>query len=403
MSEPVESTILTDMQLDVRQRLTQLAEWQTVWQQEDALLSSKLQDLNPEWQRDLQRGVQLTGLRRRLSLRLVRKPLAITAETVQAVGYPVLRRQMAAQFANLTKSERLLWLNNFLFILTPDLRQLSDKIAKVRTYRAFGQRRNFLLGGPSGMGKTTFLNWLTINELPVVERDRNHVPIIKIDAPVSNHTPKPLFQRILQECGATYTMNDNEEVLLMKLILYFQRCGVDLLIVDEVEHITRPELRRRLLELTNLTHGAPIICASCHPLRWIEGDSEVQGRWNDYFKLEQYTGQRLSQLLAFLELLLPFTDDSFLAGRNVPPGAITEESGNGSARLIEQWTGGILQDIMLLLLEASVKAIQQNLTRLSPLLLEESWQAIQTRQVTDFLAILQRQNLTQVGQVERKR
>jgi hypothetical protein len=108
MSEPVESTILTDMQLDVRQRLTQLAEWQTVWQQEDALLSSKLQDLNPERQRDLQRGVQLTGLRRRLSLRLVRKPLAITAETVQAVGYPVLRRQMAAQFANLTKSERLL-------------------------------------------------------------------------------------------------------------------------------------------------------------------------------------------------------------------------------------------------------------------------------------------------------
>jgi hypothetical protein len=397
MSEPSGSAVLADMQLDVRQRLTQLAEWWAAWQQEDAFLAGQLQDLDPERPRDLQRGVQLAGLRRRLSLKLVGQPLAIAAETVQAVGYPVLRQQMAAQFAGLTKSERLLWLNNFLFILTPDLRQLSDKIAKVRAYRRFGQRRNFLLGGPSGMGKTTFLNWLTLNEMPVMEKQRNHVPVIKIDAPVSNHTPKPLFQRMLQECGATYTMNDNEEVLLMKLILYFQHCGVDLLIVDEVEHITRPELRRRLLELANLTHGAPIICASCHPLRWIEGDSEVQGRWNDYFKLEQYTGQRLSQLLAFLELLLPFTGDSFLASRSVPFGAIAGEYDDGPARLIEQWTGGILQDIMLLLLEASVRAIRQDLTWLSPLLLEESWRAIQTHQVTDFLAVLQRQNLPQVS------
>ena len=173
-----------------------------------SLLAGQLQDLDPERPQDLQRGVQLAGLRRRLSLSLVGQPLAIATETVQAVGYPVLRRQMAAQFAGLTKSERLLWLNNFLFILTPDLRQLSDKIAKVRAYRRFGQRRNFLLGGPSGMGKTTFLNWLTLNEMPVMEKQRNHVPVIKIDAPVSNHTPKPLFQRMLQECGATYTMND---------------------------------------------------------------------------------------------------------------------------------------------------------------------------------------------------
>jgi len=142
-----------------------------------------------------------------------------------AVGYPALRQQLVAQFAGLSQAERLLWLNNFLFIVTPDLRQLNDKIAQVRAYRSLGQQRNFLLGGASGMGKTTYMDWLALHEWPSVEAEHNHVPIIKIDASVSNHTPKPLFQRILLECGAVYAASDNEEVLLMKLVLYFQGCG----------------------------------------------------------------------------------------------------------------------------------------------------------------------------------
>src|SRR5262249_45875688 len=133
--------------------------------------------------------------------------------------------------------------------------------------------------------------------IPIVQSERNYVPVIKIDAPVTNHTPKPLLQRIILECGMTYLRRDNEEDLLMKLKLYFQQCGVELLIIDEVEHIVRRDLRRRVLEISNETHGVPIICASCHPLRWTEGDAEVQGRWNDFFELQQYTGERLSQLL----------------------------------------------------------------------------------------------------------
>jgi len=59
-----------------------------------------------------------------------------------AVGNPALRQQLVAQFAGLSQAERLLWLNNFLFIVTPDLRQLNDKIAQVRAYRSLGQHRN---------------------------------------------------------------------------------------------------------------------------------------------------------------------------------------------------------------------------------------------------------------------
>jgi hypothetical protein len=268
---------------------------------------------------------------------------------------------------------------------------LNDKIEKVRQYRSFGQQRNFLLGGESGMGKTTYLNWLTANLTPTVETDHNRVPIIKIDAPESSqYTPRPLFQRMILECGMNYLKGDNEEELLMKLALYFQKCRVELLIVDEVEHITRHEVRRRLLEVSNLTPGVPIICASCHPFKWVEGDLEIAGRWNDYFELKQYTGQRLSQLLAFIELLLPFSQSSSLASTRLQTGLKKNEQVDGPAQLIERWTGGILRDVMILILDASTRAIKQGEANLSPELLTQTWHDIQTHQVTDFLQLLQR-------------
>src|SRR5947207_11261202 len=74
-----------------------------------------------------------------------------------------------------------------------------------------------------------------------------------------------------------------------------------------------PKLRRRVLDLSNRTQGVPIICASCNPIAWVMGDNEVAGRWNDFFELPPYTGERLSNLLASIEMLLPFTQPSYLA------------------------------------------------------------------------------------------
>jgi hypothetical protein len=383
--------VVIDEQLNVRTRLAQLQEWERLWKHEDHVLEQRVMQLAVDDAIDVQKGGQIAGLRKRLQLNLVKEPIEIAPAMVEQVRYPVLRRHLMQQFATLTMAERLLWLNNFLFILTPELRQLNDKIEKVRHFRSFGQQRNFLLGGESGMGKTTYLNWLTANLIPTLEPDHNRVPIVKIDAPESSkYSPKPLFQRMILECGLNYLKGDNEEELLMKLALYFQKCRVELLIVDEVEHITRHEVRRRLLEVSNLTPNVPIICASCHPFKWVEGDLEIAGRWNDYFELKQYTGQRLSQLLAFIDLLLPFPKSSSLASTELQTGLKKKEAVAGPARLIEGWTGGILRDIMILILDASTRAIKQGHPNLSAELLATTWQDIQTQQVTDFLGVLHR-------------
>ena len=369
-------TLVVNDQINVRHRLQQLCEWQKEWKKEDSYLVQRVQELSDS-QLASQEGVQIGSLRRRLLLRQVRRPLEISPEQVKKITYPILRQHLVEQFVQLTLEERLLWLNNFLFIMTPDVRQLNDKIAKIRGYRSFGQQRNFLLGGESGMGKTTYLDWFTSNYLPIVESDRTRVPVIKIDAPEGN-SPKPLFQRIILACGKNYLKKDNEEDLLMKVSLFFQKCSVEVLIVDEVEHIKSYGVRRRLLEVSNMTYGIPIICASCDPHRWTFGDSEVAGRWNDYFRLELYKRVRLQQLLVYINLLLPFPEDSFVTSDQRDSKKSLYTIDEGLIKSIEKWTRGKLRDVMILVVEASKQAIQERRPCLDDKLLENTWKSIQS-------------------------
>lgn len=373
--------IALDPSLDVNRRLADLRAWQAEWQQIDHHLEERLIALDGNNLLELQQAMHISNLRRRMAMMLVRQPLSLPENVLKNLGVRTIRDQLVQQFACLTREDRLLWLNSFLFFMTADLRKLDDKISKVRAYRSLGQTRNFLLGGESGMGKTTYLDWLIFHHLPVAERERNHIPIIGIEAPVSQNTARPLLWRMLLECGQSYVKRDNEEILLMKLVLYFQKCGVELIVIDEVQHIKRPELKRRVLEISNMARGIPMICASCHPVEWTEGDVEVKGRWNDFFQLKQYTGTRLDDLLATIELFLPFSQDSHLSAR---------ECGErpGPAALIEQWTGGILRDIMILIRDACCRAIERNDASLKPEILEATWRDIQTKQVTDFLQII---------------
>lgn len=175
---------------------------------------------------------------------------------------------------------------------------------------------------------------------------------------------------------------------------YFQQCGVELMVIDEVQHITRPERKRRILEVSNLCRGIPIICAATHPISWTEGDPESKGRWHERFQLTHSTGERLDGLLATIEMFLPFSQDSHLTNREI-------EGSSGPAALLEQWTGGMLRDIMILIRDACRRAIEQSRPCLEQPMREAAWKEMQTKHVTNFLDLIRQRERREVGDGDR--
>lgn len=220
------------------------------------------------------------------------------------------------------------------------------------------------------MGKTTYLHWLSSHALGHVQAERNWIPFLLVDAPRSNLSAKTLPKRMIQACGMTAFPRGDEEVLLQQLTLYLRQCGTVLAAIDEIEHVKQPALRRRVLDISNHIR-MPFICSSVNPRQWAYGDLEVEGRWNDYHALKPYKGERLGQLLAFIDLVLPFPETSQLITKPI-------------MTLIERWTGGILRDIMAVMVDASKLAIQQNLPRVSVEVLQAAWASLQRQQVRDF-------------------
>src|SRR5712691_6111213 len=139
------TTTPLDTSLDVRKRLTQLRAWQTEWYQIDRSLEEQLAQFDDTKLHELQQSSHVSNLRRRMEMTLIKEPLTIPESVLKNLGVRGIREQFARQFVGLTKEERLLWLNSFLFFMTADLRQLDSKITNVRNYRSLGQRRNFLL------------------------------------------------------------------------------------------------------------------------------------------------------------------------------------------------------------------------------------------------------------------
>ena len=134
-----------------------------------------------------------------------------------------------------------------------------------------------------------------------------------------------------------------------------------------------------------MTYGIPIICASCDPHRWTLGDSEVAGRWNDYFRLDLYKEKRLKQLLVYTNLLLPFTRDSFVTSDTEDSRKTSYMIDDGLVASIQKWTRGKLRDVMILVVEASKQAIQEKQPSLDAKLLEKTWKSIQSRPLEEEL------------------
>lgn len=327
-------------------------------------------------------------------LRLLPPPLEISAAAVDAFGgYGKLREFLSRQYVMLDASERKKWLNNLLFIMLPDFREAINRIKKVLEFSPIGHRRSVSIGGASGLGKSTFLASLYACNSPIHNdnTDQSIYPCVLIEAPSNNRTPKALCRRFKASVGEITNSRADEEDLMFDIQDVYFKSQVELALLDEVPNIRSNDVRRKFIEISNLLNFTMIVCAGVKAFDWTEGDLEVIGRWNNVFRFKLYKGKRLTSLLAFVELLLPFAEPSHLSiveaidenGSTVP----------GTAAHIEKWTGGVLREIMNLIIHASIMAIERGDERLSLPVLETAWGNLQAEDDEGYRLLLEEDKL----------
>jgi len=138
-SHPALQILNLDLKMNVALRLADLHTWTETWQIEDGRLRQQVELLDPNRRADVLRGSQLSSLRRQLALKITQQPIYLDPDTVRQAGFINLRQHLASQYAHLDTADRLLWLTNLYFLLTPTLRALIEKLDTIRRYRSIGQ------------------------------------------------------------------------------------------------------------------------------------------------------------------------------------------------------------------------------------------------------------------------
>jgi len=355
--------------LDVAGHLGSLKACKGTYERQDADLRRRRRGLDVNKHMERQKLAQIKEMRSRIKVLLVGTPLVIDPRILETEGgFAPLRSALGRQYLKLAKEDRKLWLNTLMFIVTPDLYTVMDKIKLISEDISLGQQRNLLVGGPSGLGKSTLLDWYTICLDRRVVAVRNVIPGVKADAPDSKNAPKAIYERLLLEFGTVYLRGLSQIALRQMLMGCVEQCDTTRVIVDEVENIVGAAMKTHFVDLCNALKGVTIICASCNPYNFVAGpdsNQALRGRFQDCVTLEPYRGARLKALLTLIDLLLPFPEPSNL-GHDVV------------VRMIEERTRGVLRDIMPLIRTACRTAIDTDAENVSVSLLEATWARLQS-------------------------
>jgi len=155
-----------------------------------------------------------------------------------------------------------------------------------------------LLVGPTGAGKSTLVASYAQRYRPVVDEAGIGRPVVKATIPTPA-TIKSLAMALLAALGDPRAASGTVGSMTYRLTHYFRDCGVELLILDELQHFRDRDSRRVLENASNwlktLIKETGVSCV----LVGLQGEAEEVVRVN----------RQLARLFGDAQVLLPFAWD----------------------------------------------------------------------------------------------
>ena len=241
-------------------------------------------------------------------------------------------------------------------IESPQFRQIIGKIAECHERSKYtSEPRCLLIIGETGRGKTTIAKYYEKNFPRTVNHDGTIIPVLRssVSAPA---TIKGMASRLLMDLGDPLPERGSIPSLTMRLCRLIKQCRVELIILDEFQHLV-DEDRKKVLQSSAdwLKHilnetGVPIILMG---MPWsvniLRANNQLQRRFSSINELKDFgwstakEQQDFTNFLIVLETALPLPNPSNLF------------SGQMALRLFCA-TRGIISNVMKLISKAAEKA-----------------------------------------------
>lgn len=372
--------------ISVPNRLKQLQAWDADYREQEHRARERMRALLAEAKAETSK-VKRIRIEQKINnyqimtdrLSFLRVQVPYTLDKVAANNLETIFASLAPQYAKIEKPEKSLWLNNVLFVVTPDVRNLAAILDDMQVAASNHMAYHKLITAPARNGKTWALNWYAFCHWPQILETYTFHPVIMVEPLHDDRTRKSLLQQIVIASGDNYA-DETYPQLVSKVNSIFSGCNLHTLMIDEIMHLNTYHQRRSVITLANqggVGGRVAIVGASVNAHQFWANDEEIEGRFPNPYELALYKGERLQGLLAFLEPLLPFSQASHLslASIEVKQGK-KKISVEGPVNFIEEATGGRLGYIMHLLRRAASVAIENEHPSITVDLLRTVWGTI---------------------------
>ncbi|KMT67002.1 TniB family NTP-binding protein [Catenovulum maritimum] len=254
-----------------------------------------------------------------------------------------------------------------IFVLTPKLKEILELMDDCcQDSKVTNDPLCMLVTGDTGAGKTTLIEHY-IKQIPPVETiNSSKIPLLSTTLP-ENATPVSAAQQLLYDLGDPfYSKTNNIIELTAKLCILIKNCGVEMIIIDEFQHMIEFKSKKVLfrvadwLKMLIIRVKIPIILFGLPYSELIlQANKQLSGRFLLRQCLEPFrikSKKNREYYLSFINAIdkaLPFDKISSLA------------SDPNIAKAIYVASKGNLRQIMLLINYAVKKSLKANEHQLS--------------------------------------
>jgi hypothetical protein len=174
--------------------------------------------------------------------------------------------------------------------------------------------------GESGAGKTTVLEHYRDKFPRLEEKEGSIIPVLLVELP-SGAKPKDVASKILFEMGDPFYDKGTEKTMRVRIVEYIETCGVELLILDEFNHLIDSDTKRVLQKVADWIKGLantikiPIILSGVPAAEKIfKVNIQLDTRFTNRMRLQQFKFDKTFRgLLKGIDEEHPFTESSHLS------------------------------------------------------------------------------------------